>query len=240
MRKKVILCFMFIFIYKTVYSTANTRSSKSIIDYIKLISQKNIPLNKQGKINFILRDNSWVLQYDSIDYSSQQFIVDIVNGYVKIYHPLTGNTFDEFALFKTKKNTLIIVVNSFNFVSGPAPISLLSKIWVFKYKNNNFKNITKNAFPVVSIKDFMKKTYSMHRYNEISGIIKADLQYSLPRYGTSIKINLFLDGLKFYLEGAEDRNSKLIKEFIKNIQYRSLECKWDANKGRFYISCRIR
>lgn len=245
MKTKIIIYLVVIQVLVLInYSFASDVSKKNIIYYYQKLSIKEL-----GGYKFPLKfvNKKWVT-YSSADYELYP-VVDTKNGYIYIEDEGTGGgtIFHEIVLYRKKDKSAILAVNVHEF-GGIEPNTI--QFGFYKYENSLYNNISSKVFPEIKIENYLKNKNDLNEIKKIrSELIKFEKNrkvkilnqflYKLPRYGSEIKIKLnkkfIIWNLEVFKKEISQKNIKKIKTVLENLKYNTLICKWNKNKGKFYI-----
>jgi hypothetical protein len=219
-------------------TSAKTRP-KTVVDLYHLLPESIIG----SRYKLTLRETTWYA--DDEEGISRRAIVDIKNGYIKISDEGTGGGYSghqEIALFVNARGERIIAINAYGCETDiDPPLCSFRGLDLYHLVNNRWEKITAQVKPEIALKSFFDKGYDPESATELKGILQEIktknglLRYTLPRYGTDVRVALNLSALRHHLKYARGAIHESLKGMIANIKKDEILLHWKRARGVFEI-----
>jgi len=198
--------------------TGNIFAQRNVLDYYRLLPDS---LTEGYKLTY---ENGQWTSYSDADYDLYP-VVDIKHGYIEIDDEGTGGgeLIIQVALYRKKDGKSLIAVSKKIFDG----VSQKGKIYFLELYSNKWVIVNDKVLPHISVEKFFNNEYSIPpSYKQKTSIV-----YDLPRYGTTITLNLNVEAV---LSDCDDNDQQCI-EFEENISTYCLKLYWDKDSGKFYM-----
>jgi hypothetical protein len=213
--------------------------NRTIVDLYHLLPESIIG----SRYKLTLRDGAWYA--DDEEGCSRKAIVDIRNGYMKISDEGTGGGYlsnQEIAIFVDARGERIIAIN----ISGcetdiDPPLCSCRGLEFFRLVHNKWEKITARVMPEITLKRFFDKSYDPENAIELKKIIQETrtknglLRYTLPRYGTDVRVAINLSPFRHHLKHATGAIHESLREMIAKIARDEIILHWNRARGAFEI-----
>ena len=203
---------------------AQAKAPATVVDYFSLISPDAL---KQT-------DSKW----KAIDIEGGYTIdvtVDIKNGYLSWNDEGTGGgtlTTDA-ALFVRTDKSIVLAVGKRSFDG----VGMSSVITFWEFKNGAMAEITSGIMPAVTASDFLKEKADKQSVRLLGDNLSSlQLEYILPRYGTSIEVRASTNRIDRDLSQLDDQShAESIRKAADTILCTKIFLDWNMKKGVFTI-----
>lgn len=214
---------------------------KNIYEYYQLLPD-NIFKSLEG-VKYHLQKKGTKWQTESLADYPLEPIVDIKNGFIQISDEGTGggSLVETITLFRKADQGAIIGISIESFI-GFFSYSVFSFL---EYSDKTWYDVTDKVFPVNSFKEFINGKYRALYLDQNNRIFKAlTLIIELPRNGTIVPISINLSQIHFLLSSEiipqtgnklNEKEIETLWEIVENIEYKSINCKWNKQNGNFEI-----
>lgn len=213
----------------TIVANGNAAAPATILDYYRLLDRSQL---SGDKFVFYNDKGSWQAKSPATDEKLNP-VVDIPGGYIQVSDPGTGGgTYvQETALFITRSGAAYLGVNEKSFNGA----YFERRIRFYRHEKGKLV-VADSVLPVIEAGVFFKSGF-----DAATAAKKVQIEYTLPRKGTTVVAAA--DLMLLEREAAGDDYPGDVKqrsaEALRNIRYRKIELRWDADKGRFSIGRKI-
>ncbi len=163
-------------------------------------------------------------------------VVDIKNGYMNVTDDGTGggSLIHEMAIFTDSGKKRYIAVN----VTEHDGIGVNSRLRIYDYSGNEWKDITSMVLPVITWRDFFSAGQGKALKAPLTEKHMEELQisYFLPRYGTVIRAEISDTALRtkvFHSGETSDELKLAVEGLIREMPCSAITLEWSMSPGRF-------
>jgi hypothetical protein len=205
----------------------NLVAQAPIIDYYNLLAD----YDDDVKLHTISQENGeW---YSKSAHSTEKVKVNIDNthDFLEIKDKEKGGTFSlQVSLFKSTDGNVYI-----GLVKNHLDIFLHGEIHILRLGNGRWNDVTSEIMPQLTYQDFVEKKAGLVPTNYQAEFAEhLEFGYQLPTNGRTVKAIMQTDALAKKCAAGDES----IKEYctdLDQLNYSSIELKWNAKKAKFSI-----